>query len=154
MYCTYTCTWFIIQTVRESCNQLRLKGNHAYRCNDLYTAKTFYLQALNQLKKLLQITKTNPDWVNTEYARISANLSLLELTQGHLPEALAAAMESIRMNSTWAKVFQQAYMYCILVGIHVPNSNNVNFQHFLKICEIKFSEISTLSVVLYFYSLN
>ena len=94
----------ITQTVRDSCNQLRLKGNQAYRCHDLYTAKTFYLQALNQLKKLLQITKVNPEWVNTEYARISANLSLLELTQGHLPEALAASMESIRMNHTWAKV--------------------------------------------------
>jgi len=83
---------------------LRLKGNEAYRCHDLYSAKNFYLQALSQLKKLLQITRVNPDWVNAEYARISANLSLLELTKGHLPEALAAAMESIRMNSTWAKV--------------------------------------------------
>ena len=92
------------QTVRESCSQLRQKGNQAYRCHDLYTAKNFYLQALQQLKKLLQITKVNPDWVNAEYARISANLSLLELTQGRLPEALAAAMESIRMNHTWAKV--------------------------------------------------
>ena len=98
--------------MRESCNQLRLKGNQAYRCHDLYTAKTFYLQALNQLKKLLQITKVNPEWVNTEYARISANLSLLELTQGHLPEALAASMESIRMNHTWAKV-----------GIHIIVDN-------------------------------
>lgn len=93
-----------MQNVRESCNQLRLNGNRAYKYNDLFTAKNFYLQALNQLKKLLQITRVNPDWVNTEYAKISANLSLLELTQGHLPEALAAAMESIRMNNTWAKV--------------------------------------------------
>ena len=96
--------------MKESCNRLRLKGNEAYRCHDLYTAKNFYLQALNQLKKLLHITRINPDWVNAEYARISANLSLLELTQGHLPEALNAAMESIRMNSTWAKVGVHMYI--------------------------------------------
>jgi len=90
--------------VRDSCEILRKRGNDAFKAHDLYTAKNYYLQALNQLKKLTQICRGGPEWVNGEYARISANLSLVELTMGRLAEALAAAMESIRTNPTWAKV--------------------------------------------------
>ena len=114
--------------MRDSCEVLRKRGNDAFKAHDLYTAKNYYIQALNQLKKLTQICKGGPEWVNGEYARISANLSLVELTMGHLAEALAAAMESIRTNPTWAKVSTlpsvhlYQWLYCSL-----KSCSNVRF---------------------------
>lgn len=107
--------------MRDSSDALRRRGNDAYRKNDFYTAKNYYLQALTQLKKLSQMIRNCPDWVNVEYARISANLSLAELAVGRLAEALAASMESIRTNPTWAKVSlygtikEVTYLYVIMV---------------------------------------
>ena len=116
-----------------------------------------------QLKKLLQITRVSPDWVNTEYARTSANLSLLELTQGYLLEALAAAMESIapgpRAQGLYISLL--AYMYSGLKAVdkncvhilciqdYFKNSAYFYCKHgFVRTCQIMLRQFSIVSGII------